>query len=145
MYVTLKSIGERTYGNFSWIFFYQISDRFTLSQYGHYVFTPKMLTQCIVNLLNYPKEDFRKACITELTNTFCNRLVNENDVQQFNEIVRGQFQPSPEMVGQVTYFVPSGPKSSSFVCMPEEEWNEIVTRNVAVCCNAIIILVHENC
>ncbi len=93
-----------------------------------------MLTQCIVNLLNYPKEDFRKACVTELTNTFCNRLVNDNDVQQFNEIIRGQFHSSPELDGQISYFVPSGPKSSSFACMAEEEWSEIVTRNVAVCC-----------
>lgn len=115
---------------------FQISERFTVSQYGHYVFTPKMLTQCIVNLINYPKEDFRKACITELTNTFCNRLVDDIGSQQFNEIVRGQFQQSPAGVDdQISYFVPSGPKSSTFVCMPEEEWNEIVTRNLAVCCN----------
>lgn len=94
-----------------------------------------MLTQCIVNLLNYPKEDFRKACITELTTTFCNRLVTEKDVQKFNDIIRGPLQHSPEVDGQNSYFVPSGPKSASFVCMAEEEWNEIVTRNVAVCCN----------
>lgn len=94
-----------------------------------------MLTQCIVNLLNYPKEDFRKACITELTNTFCNRLVDENGVQQFNEIIRGQFQQSSEIDGQISYFVPSGPKSSSFVYTLEEEWKEIVAKNMTVCCN----------
>lgn len=115
------------------IFPLQISERFTSSQCGHYVFTPKMLTQSIVNLANYPKEDFGKALITELTNTFCNRLVNESDVQQFNEIVRGQFQRS--VANEISYFVPSGPKSTSFALTAEEEWNEIVTRNVTVCCN----------
>lgn len=75
------------------------------------------------------------ACISELTNTFCNRLVDDNSVQQFNEITRGQFQYSNKIDGHSTYFVPSGPKSSSFTCMGEEEWNEIVTRNVAICCN----------
>lgn len=94
-----------------------------------------MLTQCIFNLLNYPKDDFQTACINELCNTFCNRLVNENSVQQFDEITRGQFRYTPEIEGHNSYFVPSGPKTSSFVCMMEEEWNEIVNRNVAVCCN----------
>lgn len=96
-----------------------------------------MLTQFIVNLANYPKEYFGKALITELNNTFCNRLVNENDVQQFNEIVRGQLLKSVNVDDSVSYFVPSGPKSTSFVQMTEEEWNDIVTRNVAVCCNII--------
>lgn len=94
-----------------------------------------MLTQCIFNLLNYPKDDFQKACIIELTNTFSNRLVKENSVQEFNQIILEQFQYPPDKDGRNSYFVPSGPKSSSFVCMNEEEWKEIVTRNVAVCCN----------
>lgn len=101
-----------------------------------------MLTQCIFNLLNYPKDDFQKACITELTNTFCNRLVKDNSVQEFNEIIMGQFKYSSDNNdGRTSYFVPSGPKSSSFVCMIEEEWHEIVTRNVAVCCKNCLILV----
>ncbi|KAJ6628053.1 Cytoplasmic dynein 2 heavy chain 1, partial [Pseudolycoriella hygida] len=117
-----------------------ISERFTLSQCGHYAFTPKMLTQCIVNLLNYPKEDFRKACVAELTTTFRNRLVNENSVQQFNDIIRGQFTQSAGVDSLNSYFVPSGPKSLSYVCMPEEEWNEIVTRNVAICCSDDVLI-----
>lgn len=90
-----------------------------------------MLTQCIVNLLNYPKEDFRTACITELTNTFRHRLVDADGSQQFDEIIRSQFRHSD---GQSSYFAPTGPKSSSFVSMTEEEWTEIVSRNLAVCC-----------
>lgn len=102
-----------------------------------------MLTQCIFNLLNYPKDDFQKACISELTNTFCNRLVKENSVREFNEIILGQFKHSPDKDGRTSYFVPSGPKTSSFVCMIEEEWNEIVNRNVAVCCNNYLISVER--
>lgn len=94
-----------------------------------------MLTQCIFSLLNYPKDDFQKACITGLTNTFCNRLVNDNSAQQFDDITRGQFNHSPAVDNNSCYFVPSGPKSSSFVCMADEEWNEIVTRHVAICCS----------
>lgn len=92
-----------------------------------------MLTQCIFNLMNYPKDDLRKGCIAVLTNAFRNRLVNETDVQHFNEIIRGQFQQSVDV--EKSYFVPSGPRSSSFSCMVENEWKEIVTRNVTVCCN----------
>lgn len=108
--------------------------QFTLAQHSHYVFTPKMLTQCVFNLLNYPKDNFQSACVNELTNTFSRRLVDDTSVQKCNEIIRGQFEYSTEIDRDSNYFIPSGPKSLSFVCVAAEEWNESVNRNVAVCC-----------
>lgn len=113
----------------------EIKNTFTTEMSPHYIFTPKMITKWISQLINYPEDCLQQAVNYEARNIFRNRLISEQDLVKFDDIL-GSILSHLFKSDQSTYFfTPERTKSSHLQYTADEVWIDVVQKNVSICGN----------
>lgn len=74
----------------------QVRSKFTVDDYGHYLFTPRDLTQWVLSLLRYDlasganentSDQVLEICCYEAHRLFRDRIVGQDNLQRFDSIL----------------------------------------------------------
>ncbi|ALC40164.1 btv [Drosophila busckii] len=98
----------------------------------HYQFSPKFIMKLLDALVFYPATDFNEALYCELLSMFKDRLISDEHVQLFENILK---QTMRKYFGkEKIYFVPKSPKSKGQLHgLAHDEWLEEVQRQITIC------------
>lgn len=111
----------------------QIKKTFSKDLRNHYIFTPKMLSKLIECLKYYPVDYFQQAIHNEAIGIFRNRLVSDEHKMEFDQILNSKSNRLFDIEKTKHFFVPNGAQSFNLNYMPENEWSDIVKRNITIC------------
>lgn len=92
-----------------------------------------MLSKLIESLKYYPEEYFQQAFYNEMKCIFQNRLTTEQHKSKFDNILEQTCRRLFDVDDAMYFFVPSGSQSTVLQYTTQNDWMEIVKRNIAVC------------
>lgn len=111
----------------------EIKSTFTSDVSPHYIFTPKMITKWISQLINYPEDCLQQAVIYEARNIFRNRLISEQDLLKFDDIFGSILSHLFKSDQSSYYFTPERTKSSFLQYITDDVWKDVVQKNISIC------------
>lgn len=68
-----------------------------------------------------------------MVGVFRNRLMNQKNVETFDDIWQQNCRQIFSNSNQTQYFVPTGAKMSDLQLINEDEWQQIIQRNITTC------------
>lgn len=111
----------------------EIKTTFTSDISSHYIFTPKMITKWITQLVNYPDDCLQQAVNYEAKNIFRNRLISEQDLLKFDDIFASILSHLFKSDKSTYFFTPERTKSSFLQYTTDEIWRDVVQKNISIC------------